>query len=101
MERTNYLKKKVDLLLRVIPYLNEFEELVLIGGTAINFFLTHDYKRYSVDIDLVFNRPNIQSMSSSDIQHTVDSYLKQIGAKLLKQRIATKIIFNKITPLLK
>lgn len=99
MERTNPLDKSSDkiivLLLKTIPFLNEFKELVLIGGTAINFFLTHDYKRLSVDIDLVFHRSDIQNMSREKIEDTVANYLELIADKLLRTKLATKVIFNR------
>lgn len=95
MERARPLDKIIVLLLKTIPFLNEFKELSLIGGTAINFFLTNDYKRLSVDIDLVFHRPDIQNMSRKEIEDTVANYLELIADKLLRTKLVTKVIFNR------
>lgn len=45
--------KQADLLLRLLPYVNEDEDFALHGGTAINFFV-RDLPRLSVDIDLTY-----------------------------------------------
>lgn len=45
--------KQAELLLKVLPYINQDKQLALKGGTAINFFI-RDLPRLSVDIDLVY-----------------------------------------------
>jgi len=45
--------KQADLILRLLPYVNEDEAFALHGGTAINFFV-RDLPRLSVDIDLTY-----------------------------------------------
>lgn len=45
--------KQAELLLKVLPIINEDKEWALKGGTAINFFV-RDLPRLSVDIDLVY-----------------------------------------------
>lgn len=44
---------QVDLLLDVLPVINQFENFALKGGTAINLFI-RDMPRLSVDIDLAY-----------------------------------------------
>ncbi len=45
--------KQANLLLRVLPIINEHRVFALKGGTAINFFV-RDLPRLSVDIDLTY-----------------------------------------------
>lgn len=46
-------RKQVELLLRVLPYVNKEKDFALKGGTAINLFV-RDLPRLSVDIDLTY-----------------------------------------------
>lgn len=46
-------RKQVDLLLMILPYIEEEKQFALKGGTAINLFLL-DLPRLSVDIDLTY-----------------------------------------------
>jgi len=48
--------RQAELLLRVLPSVNEEEVFALKGGTAINFFF-RDLPRLSVDIDLTYPPP--------------------------------------------
>jgi hypothetical protein len=49
----NVYFKQVELLLRIIPFIDKEAVFALKGGTAINFFV-RDLPRISVDIDLVY-----------------------------------------------
>ena len=49
----NIYKRKVELLLRVLPFVTDEECFAVHGGTAINLFVT-DLPRLSVDIDLTY-----------------------------------------------
>ena len=51
MKKDTVFFRQAELLLRVLPSVNEEEVFALKGGTAINFFL-RDLPRLSVDIDL-------------------------------------------------
>ena len=51
LESSNIYYKQVQLLLEVLPYINNEECFALKGGTAINMFV-RDMPRLSVDIDL-------------------------------------------------
>lgn len=46
-------RRKVELLLRILPIISEYECFAIHGGTAINLFLK-DLPRYSVDVDLTY-----------------------------------------------
>ena len=46
-------RRKVELLLRILPIISEYECFAVHGGTAINLFLKN-LPRYSVDIDLTY-----------------------------------------------
>ncbi len=52
MINTQY-KKQVELLLDVLPAINEIPSFALKGGTAINLFI-QNMPRLSVDIDLTY-----------------------------------------------
>src|SRR4030042_4731537 len=75
-ERRNSLKKdtvffrQAELLLRVLPFVNEDEIFALKGGTAINFFL-RDLPRLSVDIDLTYLPVNDRETALNDIDKTL------------------------------
>ncbi len=53
MKKDTVFFRQAELLLRVLPSVNEEEVFALKGGTAINFFL-RDLPRLSVDIDLTY-----------------------------------------------
>ncbi len=72
-------KHQVDLLLRIIPVLNEFSEFAMHGGTAINLF-HHDMPRLSVDIDLTYLPFNNRETDLQNIQ----LLLEVISEKLKK-----------------
>ncbi len=78
MIKTQY-KHQVDLLLRIIPVLNEFSEFAMHGGTAINLFY-HDMPRLSVDIDLTYIPFNNRE---TDLQN-IRLLLEEISEKLRK-----------------
>jgi predicted nucleotidyltransferase component of viral defense system len=45
--------RQADLLLRLLPYIDQEKDFALHGGTALNFFV-RDFPRLSVDIDLTY-----------------------------------------------
>jgi len=58
--------RQAELLLRVLPSVNEEEVFALKGGTAINFFL-RELPRLSVDIDLTYLPVNDRKTALMDI----------------------------------
>jgi len=81
--------RQAELLLRVLPFVNEEEIFALKGGTAINFFL-RDLPRLSVDIDLTYLPINDRKAALSDI----DKALLRISEKVEK-KIAGGRVFPK------
>jgi hypothetical protein len=53
LKRDTVYFRQAELLLRVLPFVNEEEVFALKGGTAINFIL-RDLPRLSIDIDLTY-----------------------------------------------
>ncbi|MCK9266420.1 nucleotidyl transferase AbiEii/AbiGii toxin family protein [bacterium] len=69
--------KRVQLLIRVLPYLSSFDIFALKGGTAINLFL-RDIPRLSVDIDLVY----IPIKQRDTSLYEITMSLKNIASKI-------------------
>lgn len=80
-------KKKVALLIRIIPSVYAIEDFAVHGGTAINLF-HKDMPRYSIDIDITYIPVKVREES-----------LKEINAHLisLKQMIEKTIPGIKVT----
>ena len=66
MKRDTVYFRQAELLLRVLPFVNEEEVFALKGGTAINFFL-RDLPRLSIDIDLTYLPINDREAALTDI----------------------------------
>ena len=66
MKKDTVFFRQAELLLRVLPFVNEEEIFALKGGTAINFFL-RDLPRLSVDIDLTYLPVNDREAALIDI----------------------------------
>ena len=83
-ERRNSLKKdtvffrQAELLLRVLPFVNEEKIFALKGGTAINFFF-RDLPRLSIDIDLTYLPINDRETALTDIEKALHSNLGKGG----------------------
>jgi predicted nucleotidyltransferase component of viral defense system len=71
--------RQAELLLRVLPFVNEEEIFALKGGTAINFFL-RDLPRLSVDIDLTYLPVNDRTTALTEI----DKALLRISERVEK-----------------
>ncbi len=82
----NQYYKQVQLLLEVLPYVNEEACFALKGGTAINMFV-RDMPRLSVDIDLIYLP--IEDRASS-LQH-IGSALERIAKAIEKTLRDTKV----------
>jgi len=79
LKRDTVYFRQAELLLRVLPFVNEEEVFALNGGTAINFFL-RDLPRLSIDIDLTYLPINDRETALSDI----DKALLRISARAEK-----------------
>ncbi|MCG2589510.1 nucleotidyl transferase AbiEii/AbiGii toxin family protein [Rhodohalobacter sulfatireducens] len=78
---TEEYRNQVRLLLSVLPIVARQKDLVLKGGTALNFFW-HDFPRLSVDIDLTYlpvndRKESLTSISKS-VQKIADAIEKEI-----------------------
>jgi len=93
--------RQAELLLRVLPLVNQEEVFALKGGTAINFFL-RDLPRLSVDIDLTYLPINDRKAALSDI----DKALLRISERVEKTIPGVRVFpkkdreFNLVTGLL-
>jgi predicted nucleotidyltransferase component of viral defense system len=81
--------RQAELVLRVLPLVNQEEVFALKGGTAINFFL-RDLPRLSVDIDLTYLPINDRKAALSDI----DKALLRISERV-KKTISGARVFSK------
>lgn len=79
MKRDTVFFRQAELLLRVLPFINEEKSFALKGGTAINFFL-RDLPRLSIDIDLTYLPINDRETALRDIDKT----LLRISARVEK-----------------
>ena len=79
-------RKQIGLLLQTLPVLNEFRDLVLHGGTAINLFETN-MPRLSIDVDLTWTHPASRSEDLNRIHNT----LKVIRIMLLEKIPGIKV----------
>ena len=79
MRKDTVFFRQAELLLRVLPLVNQEEVFALKGGTAINFFL-RDLPRLSVDIDLTYLPINDREAALSDI----DKALLRISERVEK-----------------
>ncbi len=86
LDSSNIYYKQVQLLLEVLPYINNEECFALKGGTAINMFV-RDMPRLSVDIDLMYlpveNRTN-------SLKHIAES-LERIAQDIEKGLRGSKV----------
>ncbi|MFO7789609.1 MAG: nucleotidyl transferase AbiEii/AbiGii toxin family protein [Bacteroidales bacterium] len=83
-------KHQVDLLLRIIPVLNEFSEFAMHGGTAINLF-HHDMPRLSVDIDLTYVPFNNRETDLKSIRLLLEKISEKLRKTIPGIRINTGI----------
>ncbi len=79
MRKDTVFFRQAELLLRVLPLVNQEEVFALKGGTAINFFL-RDLPRLSVDIDLTYLPINDREAALTDI----DKALLRISERVEK-----------------
>ena len=89
MRKNTVFFRQAELLLRVLPLVNQEKVFALKGGTAINFFL-RDLPRLSVDIDLTYLPINDREAALSDI----DKALLRISERV-KKTISGVRVFSK------
>jgi predicted nucleotidyltransferase component of viral defense system len=81
--------RQAELLLRVLPFVNEEKIFALKGGTAINFFL-RDLPRLSVDIDLTYLPINDRETSLTDIDKALLRISERVGKTIPGVRVFSK-----------
>jgi len=83
--------KQAELLLRILPLVNEQDVFALKGGTAINFFL-RDLPRLSVDIDLTYLPLNDRDTALNEICSRLLLISEGIKRRIPGTRIIPKLI---------
>lgn len=84
-------EQQVKLLLSVLPIANNYSQLALKGGTAINLFVQPDMRRLSVDIDLVYL--NIEDRETTF--NTVDNIVTDIATTIRNKGINIRVAKDK------
>ncbi|MFH1727581.1 MAG: nucleotidyl transferase AbiEii/AbiGii toxin family protein [Pseudomonadota bacterium] len=90
MKNISY-NRQVELLLKVLPLLNEYEDFALKGGTAINYFI-RDLPRLSVDIDLCYLPIQERDESLNKITSNIKDLSKQVSHYFPSARFNFKTI---------
>jgi predicted nucleotidyltransferase component of viral defense system len=81
--------RQAELLLRVLPLVNQEEVFALKGGTAINFFL-RDLPRLSVDIDLTYLPINDRESALTDIDKALHRISERVGKTISGGHVFSK-----------
>lgn len=96
---------QANLLLELVPFLNNEKDFALKGGSAINYFV-RDYPRLSVDIDLTYlpvkNRLQTLSEISSMLERFSSYTREKIGnIRIIEKRLKREkfiLSFKKLKP---
>ena len=89
MKRDTVFFRQAELLLRVLPFVNEEEIFALKGGTAINFFL-RDLPRLSVDIDLTYLPINDREAALTEIDKALHRISERVEKTIPGVRVFSK-----------
>ncbi len=89
MKKDTVFFRQAELLLRVLPSVNEEEVLALKGGTAINFFF-RNLPRLSVDIDLAYLPINDRETALMDIGKALDRISQRVERTIPGVRLFLK-----------
>lgn len=90
MKKDTVFFRQAELLLRVLPSVNDEEVFALKGGTAINFFF-RDLPRLSVDIDLTYLPVNERKTALAEI----DKALLRISERVEKTIPGVRVFSKK------
>ncbi len=80
-------RQQVELLLRIVPTLEDVESFAIHGGTAINLYIL-DLPRYSVDVDLTYIPIKPREDSFADIHKNLT---------IIKEKVKTAVLDIVIT----
>lgn len=89
-------KKKVELLLRILPFVTDEECFAVHGGTAINLFV-NNLNRLSVDIDLTYIPLEDRESSLTKINEALMRIADRVKATFRNIRIIPRLDICKIT----
>lgn len=89
-------KKKVELLLRIIPFVTDEECFAMHGGTAINLFV-NNLNRLSVDIDLTYIPLEDRLSSLNDINSALTRISENVRKHFRDIRIFPRLDISKLT----
>ncbi len=89
MKRDTVYFRQAELLLRVLPFVNEEEIFALKGGTAINFFI-RNLPRLSIDIDLTYLPINDRETALRDIEKGLIRISERVEKTIPRVRVFFK-----------
>jgi len=84
----NEYKKRVELLLKIVPQLYDIDTFAIHGGTAINLYVL-DFPRYSVDIDLTYTLIKPRDESFAELHQSL-LLLKECVRRVVPNVIITE-----------
>lgn len=89
-------KRKVELLLRILPFVTDEECFAIHGGTAINLFV-NNLPRLSVDIDLTYIPLEDRDTSITKINEALTRISERVHRQFKDVRIIPRLDICKIT----
>lgn len=89
-------RRKVELLLRILPFVTDEECFAIHGGTAINFFVKNLY-RLSVDIDVTYIPLEGRKSSLEHINDALMRIADRVKSRFRDIRIIPRLDISKIT----
>src|SRR5690606_5183452 len=88
-------KKQVSLLLDVLPFVAEEEDLALHGGTAINLFV-RNMPRFSVDVDLTYIPVEDRDTSLKNIAIILKRIQARLESRIVGVSVEPKVNIGKL-----
>ena len=92
----NIYRQKVELLLRILPFVTDEECFAIHGGTAINLFVK-DLYRLSVDIDVTYIPIEDRNTSLLRINETLERISDRVKRTFRDVRVIPRLDISKIT----
>ncbi len=92
----NIYRQKVELLLRILPFVTDEECFAIHGGTAINLFVK-DLYRLSVDIDVTYIPIEDRNTSLQRINEALERISDRVKRTFRDVRIIPRLDISKIT----
>ena len=84
---------QAELVIRIIPFIYQEEELAIKGGTAINYFI-RNLPRLSVDIDLTYVPLKDRAHSLKDISTSLQRISEQVKQNIPNTSVRPKRLSN-------